>query len=66
MARETFELSITPEYLTRIDEIITAGGRASLYGPEDTFAAMKQPNFDNERMWSLLRGAYDIHQHTGP
>jgi hypothetical protein len=66
MAEEIFELSMTPEYMKRIDDIIGAGGRASLYGPEDPVAAMKQPNFDNERMWSLLRGSYDIHQHTGP
>jgi len=66
MVEETYELSMTPEYLKRIEDIITAGGRASLYGPEDAIAAMKQPNFDNERMWSLLRGSYDIHQHTGP
>ncbi len=66
MAEETYELSMTPKYLKRIEEIITAGGRSSLYGPEDTLAAMKQLNFDNERMWSLLRGSYDIHQHTGP
>jgi hypothetical protein len=66
MARETYELSLTPKYLKRIEEIITAGGRSSLYGPEEAIAAMKQPNFDNERMWGLLRGSYDIHQHTGP
>ncbi len=66
MARETHELSLTPEYLKRIEQIITAGGRSSLYGPEDALAAMTQPNFDNERMWGLLRGSYDIHQHTGP
>ncbi len=66
MAEKPFELSLTPEYLKRIEEIITAGGRSSLYGPEEATAAMKQPNFDNERMWGLLRGSYDIHQHTGP
>jgi len=66
MEEETFELSLTPEYRQRIDDIIGIGGRSSLYGPEDPIAAMKQPNFDNERMWSLLRGSYDIHQHTGP
>ncbi len=66
MAKEIHELSLTPEYLKRIEQIITAGGRSSLYGPEEAVAAMKQPNFDNERMWGLLRGSYDIHQHTGP
>jgi hypothetical protein len=66
VTEEILELAETPEYLKRIDQIIGAGGRSSLYGPEDPTAAMKQPNFDNERMWGLLRGAYDIHLHTGP
>ena len=66
MKPEMYELSLTPEYQKRIEELLGAGGRSSLYGPEDPIAAMKQPNFDNERMWNLLRGSYDIHQHTGP
>lgn len=66
MKEHEYELSLTPNFQKRIDEVIGTGGRGSLYGPEDPIAAMKQPPFDNERMWSLLRGSYDVHQHTGP
>ena len=49
MEEEIFELSLTPEYRQRIDDIIGIGGRSSLYGPEDPTAAMKQPNFDRNQ-----------------
>lgn len=27
---------------------------------------MTSPSFKVERVWDLLRGAYDVHQHSGP
>jgi hypothetical protein len=72
MKEEIFEASLTPEILkeTRGGVGITGEG-VSAYGPLDhSFEAlkinMKSPRFDNERMWNLLYGSYDIHLHSGP
>jgi hypothetical protein len=52
-------------------ETIAATPGVSAYGPLDNSfealkARMKSPIFDNDRMWDLLRGSYDVHQHSGP
>ena len=72
MKEEIFEASLTPEKLRRIREkaAITGEGIAS-YGLLDRTVEsqkdrIKEPLFKNERMWDLLRGSYDVHQHSGP
>jgi len=72
MKEEIFEASLTPEKLKRIrgKAAITGEGIAS-YGLLDRTVEsqkdrIKEPLFKNERMWDLLRGSYDIHQHSGP
>lgn len=72
MKEEIFEASLTPEKLKRIrgKAAITGEGVAS-YGLLDRTVEsqkdrIKEPLFKNERMWDLLRGSYDIHQHSGP
>lgn len=67
MKEEIFEASLTPEALKAQRDVPLTGKGLSPYGPsERSVAAMKSPVFDNERMWSLLRGSYDVHQHSGP
>ena len=72
MKEEIFEASLTPEKLKQMrGEAVITGEGVSAYGPLDrSFEAlktnMKSPRFDNERMWNLLRGSYDIHVHSGP
>ncbi len=74
MNEELFEASLTEEMLQRIRGNSLMSGRAgatSLYSPLDrSFEALKaymiSPPFKAERVWDLLRGAYDIHQHSGP
>ncbi len=72
MKEEIFEASLTPEKLKRMrgKAAITGEGIAS-YGLLDRTVEsqkdrIKEPLFKNERMWDLLRGSYDIHQHSGP
>lgn len=72
MKEEIFEASLTPEKLKRMrgKAAITGKGIAS-YGLLDRTVEsqkdrIKEPLFKNERMWDLLRGSYDIHQHSGP
>ena len=72
MKEDIFEASLTPEKIARIrgKKVITGKGMAS-YGPLDRTVEsqkdrIKEPLFDNERMWNLLRGSYDVHQHSGP
>ncbi len=74
MNDEVFEASLTDEMLRRMRGNALLSGRAggaSLYSPLDrSFEAlkayMKSPPFKVERVWDLLRGAYDVHQHSGP
>ncbi len=72
MREEILEASFMPEresvrakYQTRASKDGTGYGQI-----QDSFQAlkahMKDPAFDIERMWNLLRGSYDIHQHSGP
>lgn len=72
MKEEIFEASFAPErehirsqYQERADKDGTGYGRL-----ERSFQAlkanMKSPLFDVDRLWSLLRDSYDIHQHGGP
>jgi len=69
---EIFEASLTPKMLKKMRaEAVITGKGVSAYGPLDrSFVGlkfnMKAPLFDNERMWNLLRGSYDLHQHSGP
>ena len=72
MKEEIFEASLTPEKIKQMRgrKVITGKGMAS-YGPLDRTVGsqkerIKEPLFDNERMWNLLRGSYDIHVHGGP
>lgn len=72
MKEEVYEASLTKEFLERMrSKAVVSGKGTSAYGPlERSMGAlkfgMKQPVFENERMWSLLRGSFDIHQHSGP
>lgn len=74
MADEVFEASLSEEMLSRVRKsgvISGQGGGTSFYSPlERSFDAlkawMKAPAFKVERVWDLLRGAYDVHQHSGP
>jgi len=72
MKEEIFEASLTPEKIALMREKsgYTGEGTAS-YGPLDRTVEsqkkrLKEQIFNNERMWSLLRGSYDVHQHSGP
>jgi hypothetical protein len=72
MAEEIFEASLTPEILNRMrKKAVVSGKGTSAYGPlersiEALKYGLKSPVFKNERMWSLLRGSYDVHVHSGP
>lgn len=71
MKEEVFEASLTPEMLKRIRKPVVTGKGTASYGPLDRTVAsqkerLKEKIFENERMWSLLRGSYDVHQHSGP
>lgn len=72
MKEEIFESSLTPQFLKRTrGRAVIIGEGVTAYGPLDRSfgalkASMKSPLFDNERMWSLLRGSYDVHLHAGP
>ncbi len=72
MKEEFFETSLTPEVIKKMrGKAVVAGKGTSAYGPlERSFEALKAqlkaPMFKNERMWNLLRGSYDVHQHSGP
>ncbi len=72
MGEEIFETSLTPEKIESLRgrAVMTGKGIAS-YGPldrtvESQKARLMEPLFDNERMWGLLRGSYDVHLHAGP
>lgn len=72
MEKDIFEASLTPEMLERMrGDILVTGEGTTGYGPLDRSpqaleANLKAPTFDNERVWRLLRGSYDIHLHGGP
>jgi len=74
MAEDVYEASLTEEMLGRIrGSSVVAGqnGGTSFYSPLDrSFEAQKRwmtsPSFKVDRVWDLLRGAYDVHQHSGP
>lgn len=72
MREEIFEASLTPEIFNRIrGRAVITGKGTSCYGPLDRTVAsqkerLKEKFFKNDRMWSLLRGSYDVHQHSGP
>ena len=76
MKEEIYEASLDPKIQNKMDQV-SAGvkgedkSKTSYYEPlERSFKALKsrmnREVFDNERMWGLLRGSYDIHQHSGP
>jgi hypothetical protein len=71
MKEEIFEASLTAEMIKRMRGAVVIKGGTSAYGTLDNSLEalknrMKSPVFENERMWRLLRGSYDIHQHSGP
>ena len=76
MKEEIFEASLDPEIQRKMADVqSTVKGESkahvSFYDPlDETFAGkkkrLKTSVFKNNRMWDLLRGAYDIHQHSGP
>lgn len=76
MKEEIFEASLSPEIKAKMAELsATVKGESkayvSFYDPlDETFegkrARLKTQVFKNKRMWDLLVGAYDIHQHSGP
>jgi hypothetical protein len=74
MADDVYEASLSDEMLSRVRKsgvISGQSGGTSFYSPLDrSFEAlknwMKAPAFKVERVWDLLRGAYDVHQHSGP
>lgn len=74
MGDDVFEASLTEEMLRRIRGSSVISGKAgamSFYSPLDrSFESLKawmtSPMFKAERVWDLLHGAYDIHQHSGP
>lgn len=74
MSEDVFEASLTEEMLGRIQgsSVVSGqGGGTSFYSPLDrSFEVLKQwmtsPPFRVERVWNLLRGTYDVHQHSGP
>ncbi len=72
MKEDVFEASLTEG---RIEVVrggaINTGEGISCYGTLDRTVGsqkrrVKELMFDNDRMWNLLRGSYDIHQHSGP
>ena len=75
MREEIFEASLDPEIQRKMADVqSTVKGESkahvSFYDPlDETFAGkkkrLKTSVFKNNRMWDLLRGAYDIHQHSG-
>ena len=74
MDEDVFEASLTDEMLRRIRGSGVVSGQAggmAFYSPLDrSFEAQKRwmtsPAFKADRVWELLRGAYDVHQHSGP
>jgi len=74
MKEDVYEASLTDEMLKRVrgSAVVSGqGGGTSFYSPLDrSFESLKQwmtsPSFRVERVWNLLRGAYDVHQHSGP
>jgi len=74
MSDDVFEASLTEEMLGRIrgSSVVSGqGGGTSFYSPLDrSFESLKKwmtsTSFKVERVWNLLRGAYDVHQHSGP
>ncbi len=76
MKEEIYEASLDPKIKQKMEQmatVVTGESKAhiSFYDPlDESFegkrARLKTKVFDNERMWSLLRGSYDIHQHSGP
>ncbi len=72
MKENISEASLSPERKNVRDKYqVRAAKDGTGYGQiQRSFDAlkshMKDPVFDLERMWSLLRGSYDIHQHSGP
>ena len=76
MKEEIFEASLSPEIQSKMAELsATVKGESkahvSFYDPLDETLEGKKKRlntqvFKNERMWNLLQGAYDIHQHSGP
>ena len=76
MKEEIFEASLSPEIQQKMAQLaaVVKGedtAAISFYDPLDESmegkkARLKTKVFDNERMWDLLRGVYDVHLHTGP
>ena len=71
MKEEIYEASLSTEMIKRMRGAVVLKKGTSAYGTLDNSLKalkirMKSPSFENERMWQLLRGSYDIHQHSGP
>jgi len=76
MKAQIYEASLDPAIQKKMADVqSTVKGESkahvSFYDPlDESFDAkkkrLKTQVFKNERMWDLLHGAYDIHQHSGP
>jgi len=75
MKEDIFEASLTPEINQKVRQfsVVTGKNEANIqfYDPldesfEGKMARLKKPVFQIERLWNLLRGSYDVHQHSGP
>lgn len=76
MKAQIYEASLDPAIQKKMADVqSTVKGESkahvSFYDPlDESFEGkkkrLKTQVFKNERMWDLLHGAYDIHQHSGP
>lgn len=71
MKEDILEASLLPEHREMTRGAVFVGKGKSAYGLLDRSlealkVQLKEATFENERMWSLLRGSYDVHQHSGP
>ena len=76
MKEEIYEASFDPvikQKMTQLSAVVKGDSTAkvSFYDTlDESFegkrARLKAPVFKAERLWNLLRGSYDIHQHSGP
>ncbi len=76
MKEEVYEASLDPEIqkkMAQVSAVVKGEDKSNVafYDPlDESFAGkrarLKTPVFPTERLWNLLRGSYDIHQHSGP
>jgi len=76
MKEEIYEASLDPainKKMSQLSAVVKGDGKAkiSFYDTlDESFegkrSRLKAPVFQIERLWNLLHGSYDIHQHSGP